>query len=272
MDTIEWFSVNQVRDNVFLIREEYFVPEERCNIWLVKGENTDVIIDTGLGLHNLSSFLEEKHLIKVDNHRCIVVCTHIHFDHTGGAHHFDEVYIHENEAQFLSEGNGKYILNIVSDDKITKKPAPGFKLPKYHVPKTECLPLKDKEVIPIGEEECLEVLHLPGHSTGSIALYYGKRDILFAGDIVYNCGHGSGFLDFLPSSEVSQYVESCNELCDFISHKGVQAIFSGHYEILTPEHCVTLLKQYVDSKKSIWSSVKGACMRVLATLYLYQYR
>ena len=90
-----WFSVRKIQDNLFLITEPFFYEGNRCNIWLVKGGRIDLIIDCGLGVCNLRKFLEENLLLdpvdKPNARPCLVVCTHVHFDHSGGAKDFENV-------------------------------------------------------------------------------------------------------------------------------------------------------------------------------------
>ena len=45
-------------------------------------------------------------------------------------------------------------------------------------------PIEDGDIIKIGEGE-LKVIHIPGHSPGSVALYDSKDGFLIAGDIIF---------------------------------------------------------------------------------------
>ena len=44
---------------------------------------------------------------------CEVICTHVHFDHSGGAHHFENVFIHEDDLPGLQNGRQTETLNFV---------------------------------------------------------------------------------------------------------------------------------------------------------------
>ena len=44
-------------------------------------------------------------LVEDRNKPLEVVLTHLHFDHTGGAHQFDKVDMHKTEAAYLRNGN-----------------------------------------------------------------------------------------------------------------------------------------------------------------------
>ena len=267
----EWFSLQQKRDNLFLITEPHFCEGNRCNIWLLKGGHTDLIIDCGLGVRNLRTFLEDQSLLdpvdKSGGRPCVVVCTHVHFDHSGGAVDFDNVYIHADEREALLQANSLHTLNWVKREHFNKKPFAEFRAAEYRVKQTKCDALTDGEKLVIGDLEHVEIMHLPGHSSGSIALYYPAGQALFVGDIVYECGYGTGFLDWLPSSSVNQYLQSCARLNSFIETTPVKDIYPGHFNILTPNRTQELLLQYVEYKKNILSRGFAKCLRLLSTLY-----
>lgn len=76
--------------------------------------------------------------------------------------------------------------------------------------------LKNSETIRLGDR-CFEVIHIPGHSDDSIALYNKEEGVLFAGDsplVINSPGgtYGSGFVRALKS------------LC----RKSIRTIYFGH--------------------------------------------
>ena len=266
-----WFSVEQRKDNLFLVTEPFFFEGNRCNIWLLRGGHTDLIIDCGLGVCNLRTFLEERNLLdsadKPNSRPCLVVCTHVHFDHSGGASDFDNVYIHEEETRALMQADSMHTLNWVKREHFVKKPTPDFNASHYRVKQTKCHGLKDGEILSIGEDETVEVMHLPGHSSGSIALYYPTGNAIFVGDIVYECGCGTEFLDFLPYSSVNQYINSCNRLHKFLDASVITDVYPGHFSTLSPKRAQELLLQYVENKQSILSRGSANCLKMLTTVY-----
>ena len=106
-------------------------------------------------------------------------CTHNHFDHSGGAHHFETVYIHEDDLPGLRNGRQTETLNYVKPAHFYQQPYRGFSACNYKVPATICQPLKDGDQINLGAGEHLEIVHVPGHTKGSIAVYYpSKQELL----------------------------------------------------------------------------------------------
>ena len=57
-------------------------------------------------------------------------------------------------------------------------------------------------------DRAFEVLHLPGHSPGSMGLWEPKTGILFSGDCVYD----GPLLDGLEESNIGHYIASMKRL------------------------------------------------------------
>ena len=82
--------------------------------------------------------------------------------------------------------------------------------------------LHEGHVFDLGDPS-LRVLHLSGHTPGSIGLIDEKARILFSGDTVYNLNL---LIDFVPKSDVNKYVQSCRRLQILSNH--VDVVFLGH--------------------------------------------
>ena len=104
-----------------------------------------------------------------------VILTHGHADHYGALDKLVEytnskVYIHKNDVEMIFKDEYSYAsqmnLNVskINRDKILK--------------------LNDKDKINVGEIK-LEVIHTPGHTSGSICLYQKNLNALFTGDNLF---------------------------------------------------------------------------------------
>ena len=56
--------------------------------YLVEGEHTAALLDTGTGVGSIRDYVSSLTTLPI-----IVICTHGHVDHIGGAYGFDKVYL-----------------------------------------------------------------------------------------------------------------------------------------------------------------------------------
>ncbi len=85
------------------------------------------------------------------------------------------------------------------------------------------------------------VLHLPGHSSGSIGLWEAETGILFSGDAVYRDGP---LLDEMPSSDVDAYVRTMGRLRDL----PVTTVHGGHDPSFGRARLVEIATAYIDKR------------------------
>jgi glyoxylase-like metal-dependent hydrolase (beta-lactamase superfamily II) len=124
----------------------------------------------------------------------VIVLTHYHHDHVGCAAklsqlsgakiaaHQDEVVYITREEKLPAKSLVKRVLFWLFD-----RVALWVWDPKHetHIKKVD-LPLKEGDIVQaLGG---LQVLHVPGHTPGSIALYHPTRQMLFCGDTLTNRG------------------------------------------------------------------------------------
>jgi len=121
------------------------------------------------------------------------------------------------------------------------------------------------EVFEISER--LEVLHVPGHSEGSVAVYCRARRALFSGDLVYECGHGSALIDWLPTSSVSRYSRSAATMSAWLSAHGEVTLYPGHFGRLSSSRGAHLLSEYVASKRGAGARCCTYCLQRVTTAF-----
>jgi hydroxyacylglutathione hydrolase len=140
--------------------------EVNCYI-LASGQGRKaVIIDPGDDEKKIRKVLE-----KYDLHPAVVINTHGHFDHIGCDDAFKvPVCIHSQDAVMLTDSKRNYSAFLACPYKV----------------KAEIKQLEDKQKIILEDIE-LEVRHIPGHSSGGIALVLKKpKDkIVFSGDSLF---------------------------------------------------------------------------------------
>ncbi|HJT13802.1 MAG TPA: MBL fold metallo-hydrolase [Dongiaceae bacterium] len=226
-----WFAFQRIDDDITLIWEPHVVPLIRCNIWHVRGRDRDLLIDTGLGMASLKEAARDLFAKTLT-----AVATHVHYDHVGGFHEFDDRIIHRAEAAKAAAGNAASLYGGGKEDALLESiRAAGYDVPPQlftAVPSAEYDPLAyqvmpaaasrvvdEGDVIDVGDRR-FEVLHLPGHSPGSIGLWEAKSGILFSGDAIYD----GPLLDELPGSDIPTYVATMKRLRDL----PVSVVHAGH--------------------------------------------
>ncbi len=188
-----WFERHQIDDQITLLLEPHVAPLMRCNIWHVRGSARDLIVDTGMGVASLVEELQD-----VLDKPVTAVATHSHGDHVGGHHEFDDVLVHPAEADNMGrpalttldpiEAWGMEAIDGLRkagyewDDPqfVTALPA-GVAFESFTQRASRVTRLIDEsDVVDIGNRQ-FEVLHLPGHSPGSIGLWEAETGTLVLG-------------------------------------------------------------------------------------------
>jgi glyoxylase-like metal-dependent hydrolase (beta-lactamase superfamily II) len=99
--------------------------------------------------------------------------------------------------------------------------------------------LEEGDVVDLGDRH-FEVLHLPGHSPGSLGLWEQASGILFSGDAIYD----GPLLDDLPDSDVSDYVRTMQRLREL----PVRVVHGGHDASFGRERLIELANAYIVSR------------------------
>lgn len=156
-----------------MILETVCVGPMQVNCYvLASGERTSaIIIDPGAQARKIKQVLD-RHKLKP----AFIINTHGHFDHIGSNDNFGvPVYVHREDYDSLRDSQ----LNLSGL----------FALP-YEV-KSEIRTLEDNQMIELGDLQ-LQVLHIPGHTPGGIALRLLEPEdrIVFTGDTLFCQGIG----------------------------------------------------------------------------------
>lgn len=210
-DIDDWFEIHQVDGFVYIIRERLDRIEPRyltkyINNFLVIGEHTAALIDTGTGVHKISKKVYEL----IGERDLLVFNTHHHFDHVLSNYEFPEVYIHKLDF--------KEIMDYIDITFLEKKDILAYKKYDYKVPNCKTMNiLIGGEKFDLGDIS-IEILHTPGHTRGSICILSSENH-LFTGDVIH---YGAIYLPF----EYDDYESTLIELRDKIDME--TRLFPGH--------------------------------------------
>jgi glyoxylase-like metal-dependent hydrolase (beta-lactamase superfamily II) len=183
----------------------WFIGGDGCSSWVLLGDDTALMIDTGYGVYDVRSYAET-----ITGRRIPWAAnTHGHFDHTGGNGFFERAYL-------SAEG-----------DTIARIPYPSFQGQTFKF---------DYPSVIIGDGYCwdlgnrpLEAIAIPAHDPGSLA-YLDKRErVLFVGDEI---GPNVPLIWQKPDAQpsIEQYVANMEKL---MARRGeYDHIGAGHGEDL----------------------------------------
>jgi glyoxylase-like metal-dependent hydrolase (beta-lactamase superfamily II) len=174
-----------------------------------------------------------------------IIMTHTHLDHIGCLAEIQkklpwaELWVHQSEADLLEQGEEKAVYGMdmfrtVCQMQFRLKPG-AF---KFQVNRK----LQGGETLDLGET-VWEVIHIPGHSMGSLGFYYRPSKILIPGDVVY-ADYAIGRFD-LYGANASELNKSLMKLAEL----EVDILLPGHNQIVKD-----LPKGYVLKTARQWES------------------
>ncbi len=248
-----WYLSRRLGDGVTLIWEAAILPHFRCNIWHVRGRKRDMLVDSGFGLVSLVDNIPE-----LSARRPLAVGSHSHCDHIGGHHEFAERLIHAAEADILAHPTrfNTVIEPYVVDEMFVRAPPAGFTAADYTIPPAPASQtLEEGDVVDLGDR-AFEVLHIPGHSPGSIALWEKATGIMFSGDVVHAGEDGIGNLILYHSVE-DDYIASVERLREV----PVKCVHAGHFESFGRARYMEILDDYLARKKAPGCPVEARMSR-----------
>ena len=234
----------QITDGIYFIPgQDEFIPDS--HVYLIgKPSSKDLtLVDAGLmkkGAYKLKAI--ETLGIKIEDIKRIIM-THTHLDHIGclseirrHAPHV-ELWIHANEADPLEQGDEKTVYGM---DMFRSMCQPQYGLKEGDFKVKVARKLRGGETLEIGDMTW-EIMHIPGHSSGSIALYNRSSKVLIPGDVVYADG-AIGRFD-LHGAEGAQLKESLMKLGDL----EVEVLLPGHNRVvkgLKPGYILETARQW----------------------------
>lgn len=192
------YPVQKIAEDTYMISDFGI-----ANCYLAVGEDKALLIDCGLGIGDLKGAVQ-----KITDKPLLVVGTHGHVDHVGGAEQFDKLYMHRADTgkpyRFMTAKITRKLFLVgskqVVDKSIRQRDLTFGKKP-------EIVDIDDGFVFDLGGRK-ITVVHSVGHTYGSILLLDDKTKIMFAGDNI--CP--SPWL-FLPNAAfVDEWLESAKKI------------------------------------------------------------
>ncbi len=151
------YKVTKVRDAIWRIQER------SVYCFVVEGNEWSLLIDTGFGTGNIREVAES-----LTDKPLRLLNTHSDGDHIGCNGYFEKTMMHPAEfSRYWDKCKLEYDIE-------------GYVC--------EPVPVWEGDVIDLGNYK-FEVIHIPGHTMGSIALLEREKRFMFSGDTVQGHGH-----------------------------------------------------------------------------------
>jgi len=185
--------------------------DNNCNSYYIGG-GVNALIDPGLTryLPDLLNQMAADGIKKDDIH--YIINTHSHPDHFQASELFDtetvKIALHRKELEFL-KGVGSELYGLF-----------GITVPQMQIN----LPLDEGNIV-LGDRN-FKILLAPGHSPGSIGLYWPEEKALFCGDVIFD--QNIGRTDF-PGGNGALLKKSIIAF----SQLELEFLFPGHMGIVT---------------------------------------
>lgn len=129
-------------------RNSWRIEDRGVRFFLLTGTERALLVDSGRSAHDVRALAASLTRLPLS-----LLNTHADMDHVGSNAQFDAFYMHpDEELNYRRSGQGG-----------------------------ELLPIREGDVIDLGERE-LEIIHLPGHTPGSVALLDRAGRVLIGGD------------------------------------------------------------------------------------------
>lgn len=181
---------------VSINRDTYRIEDGFVRSFLLIGAERALLIDTGASSAEAKSVAESLTALPL-----LLANTHSDGDHVAGNGEFAEFYMHE--ADWESCGGAQ------------------------RFPASKCLPLTDGMTLSLGERD-VEIISVPGHTAGSVALLDKRDRALIAGDSVQT----EHIYMFGPSRRCEAFEGSLEKL---LSRRGdYDTVYASHGESVLP--------------------------------------
>lgn len=215
MKSLNDYTHEKLTDHLYRITDHTGV----C-CYLAIGHNKAALLDTCNGLGDIRSYVESLTSLPV-----IVILTHGHLDHMGGAAIFKEIHMnHKDLPVFNKHGDMTFRVSDTNGMLHEQLTASDF-IPTYE---GDFIDIKNEEVFNLGDLH-IKMIPVPGHTPGMMCPLIMEDRIIIFGDA---CGVGVLLFDEF-SSNVSSYKGSLIYLKTF--EHDYDTIYRNHGTFTSPK-------------------------------------
>jgi glyoxylase-like metal-dependent hydrolase (beta-lactamase superfamily II) len=233
-----WFETTVLAPGITRFTEPHVHGFFRANLYRIEGREFDIQLDFGVGVRSLTE------VSPAMGHPVLAIASHAHVDHVGSFHEYERRAGHRIEAHTFAEMDDAGTLASVFvgiESPVTALPALDWTIANYALtpaPLTEFL--DEGDAVDLGNRK-FTVLHLPGHSPGSIALLDEHNGDFFSADAIYD----EGLVDDIPGADVETYLRTMQRLAKM----DVGMVYAGHGEVMNGAQMRQVARDYIKSKQ-----------------------
>jgi hydroxyacylglutathione hydrolase len=188
----DYWAVQNIDANTFALGEPRYYQVNYS--YLIVGGRRALLFDAGSGTRDITGVVTSLTHLPVT-----VLPSHLHFDHTGGIAPFTSVAMIDLPDTRADVTSGKFTPSRYEYlGMIDGRVPPTFTVTEWVKPGT---------TIDLGGR-VLRILHVPGHTHSSVALFDAATHQLFAGDFIYP----TTLYAFLPGASLAEYRTTTAEL------------------------------------------------------------
>jgi glyoxylase-like metal-dependent hydrolase (beta-lactamase superfamily II) len=199
----DWFEVYMIKDEIYVLYEPGQYEEALCT--LILGEKKAFLIDTGCGIGNIKSVVEE-----ITKDPVTVINTHSHNDHIAQNYMFDEIAMFDHPWSIAAQKGlpAEEMAHLIAPGMVWKPFPKEFDSDNYVVPEFRVTKwFRDGDYIDLGKRK-LEVIHTPGHTPDSCCFLDRDDEMLFTGDMFYT----GGIYTYLNGGNVPTFIDSYEKM------------------------------------------------------------
>lgn len=179
------------------------IEDQGVRFFLLTGTEKALLIDSGMNVKNAREIAEGLTDLPVS-----LLNTHADRDHIGSNDQFDKCYMHPDEENHYRRSGGT----------------------------GEIIPVKEGAQLDLGNRT-LKIIHLPGHTPGSIAVLDTANRVLISGDPIQQNGRIFMFGDH---RNMEDYIRSLEHLLHFKDE--FDEIWPSHADIPVPPYMIVKLR------------------------------
>lgn len=198
----DWYAVAPLDARTWAILEARY-PQHNVN-YLIAGDERAILFDSGPGERDIRPVLESLTRLPIT-----AAFSHTHYDHIGNHARFASVAALDHPSLRARMQDGRFTPSLAQHGALGR---PSFPITEWWTVDSH---------VDLGGRR-LQVLHVPGHTPESVALFDPERRWLFSGDFLYL----GDLFAFNPGADLAVYRRSMDRLADELPDD--VAVFGAH--------------------------------------------